>query len=218
MHEDSGDRRSSADTGGTEAGADRARCMLELIQAEMRLPRTRRSLERQASICWCWIWHFPAATASICSRTCAVTGPTSRCWCCRRSTTGPPSKLALDLGAMGFIDRQRAHPDRRVASGSVRRRRRAGRMFRQRQRRIPAVNRVPVTGARPDAATGRRAQAPCAGQTEQAHLPGLSLSEATIKVHVSAILRALKVNNRTQVVIELARRGVRLDATAVRAR
>ena len=46
----------------------------------------------------------------------------------------------------------------------------------------------------------------------------LSLSEGTIKVHVSAILRALKVNNRTQVVIELARRGVRLDATAVRAR
>jgi len=46
----------------------------------------------------------------------------------------------------------------------------------------------------------------------------LCLSEGTIKVHVSAILRALKVNNRTQVVIELARRGVRLDATAVRAR
>jgi DNA-binding NarL/FixJ family response regulator len=46
----------------------------------------------------------------------------------------------------------------------------------------------------------------------------LSLSEGTIKVHVSAILRALNVHNRTQVVIELARRGVRLDAAAVRAR
>ena len=46
----------------------------------------------------------------------------------------------------------------------------------------------------------------------------LSLSEGTIKVHVSAILRALKVHNRTQVVIELARRGVRFEAAAVRAR
>jgi DNA-binding NarL/FixJ family response regulator len=46
----------------------------------------------------------------------------------------------------------------------------------------------------------------------------LSLSEGTIKVHVSAILRALNVHNRTQVVIELARRGVRLDAPATRAR
>ena len=43
----------------------------------------------------------------------------------------------------------------------------------------------------------------------------LSLSEGTIKVHVSAILRALNVHNRTQVVIELARRGVRLDPPMV---
>jgi DNA-binding NarL/FixJ family response regulator len=46
----------------------------------------------------------------------------------------------------------------------------------------------------------------------------LSLSEGTVKVHVSAILRALNVHNRTQVVIELARRGVRLDPQAIRAR
>jgi DNA-binding NarL/FixJ family response regulator len=44
----------------------------------------------------------------------------------------------------------------------------------------------------------------------------LKLSEGTVKVHVSAILRALNVRNRTQVVIELARRGVRLDAPIVR--
>jgi DNA-binding NarL/FixJ family response regulator len=42
----------------------------------------------------------------------------------------------------------------------------------------------------------------------------LRLSEGTVKVHVSAILRALNVHNRTQVVIELARRGVRLDLHA----
>jgi DNA-binding NarL/FixJ family response regulator len=46
----------------------------------------------------------------------------------------------------------------------------------------------------------------------------LSLSEGTVKVHVSAILRALNVRNRTQVVIELARRGVRLDTHAARPR
>jgi DNA-binding NarL/FixJ family response regulator len=44
----------------------------------------------------------------------------------------------------------------------------------------------------------------------------LRLSEGTVKVHVSAILRALNVHTRTQVVIELARRGVRLDPPAVR--
>jgi DNA-binding NarL/FixJ family response regulator len=46
----------------------------------------------------------------------------------------------------------------------------------------------------------------------------LRLSEGTVKVHVSAILRALNVHTRTQVVIELARRGVRLDPPAARVR
>jgi DNA-binding NarL/FixJ family response regulator len=46
----------------------------------------------------------------------------------------------------------------------------------------------------------------------------LKLSEGTVKVHVSAILRALNVRNRTQVVIELARRGVRLEGSAARSR
>jgi DNA-binding NarL/FixJ family response regulator len=36
----------------------------------------------------------------------------------------------------------------------------------------------------------------------------LALSEGTVKVHVSAILKALNVHSRTQVVVELARRGV----------
>src|SRR5438128_3490256 len=46
----------------------------------------------------------------------------------------------------------------------------------------------------------------------------LRLSEGTVKVHVSAILRALNVHTRTQVVIELARRGVRRDPAAAQAR
>ncbi len=40
----------------------------------------------------------------------------------------------------------------------------------------------------------------------------LALSEGTVKVHVSAILRALNVHTRTQAVVELARRGVDVDS------
>lgn len=39
----------------------------------------------------------------------------------------------------------------------------------------------------------------------------LRLSEGTVKVHVSAILKALRVNSRTQAVAELARRGIHAD-------
>jgi DNA-binding NarL/FixJ family response regulator len=39
----------------------------------------------------------------------------------------------------------------------------------------------------------------------------LRLSEGTVKVHVSAILKALRVNSRTQAVAELARRGIHVD-------
>ena len=36
----------------------------------------------------------------------------------------------------------------------------------------------------------------------------LRLSEGTVKVHVSAILKALNVHSRSQVIVELARRGI----------
>lgn len=45
----------------------------------------------------------------------------------------------------------------------------------------------------------------------------LGLSEGTVKVHVSAILRALNVHTRAQVIAELARRGVAVDAHGRRA-
>ncbi len=44
----------------------------------------------------------------------------------------------------------------------------------------------------------------------------LRLSEGTVKVHVSAILRALRVNTRTQAVAELARRGISVETLAAR--
>ena len=39
----------------------------------------------------------------------------------------------------------------------------------------------------------------------------LQLSEGTVKVHVSAILKALNVHSRSQAIVELARRGIGVD-------
>lgn len=44
----------------------------------------------------------------------------------------------------------------------------------------------------------------------------LRLSEGTVKVHVSAILKALNVRSRAQAIAELTRRGVVLDEAAAR--
>jgi DNA-binding NarL/FixJ family response regulator len=44
----------------------------------------------------------------------------------------------------------------------------------------------------------------------------LRLSEGTVKVHVSAILKALNVRSRAEAIAELTRRGVRIDAFAPR--
>ena len=43
----------------------------------------------------------------------------------------------------------------------------------------------------------------------------LSLSEGTVKVHVSAILKALNVHSRSQAIVELARRGVGAQEAAL---
>lgn len=45
----------------------------------------------------------------------------------------------------------------------------------------------------------------------------LRLSEGTVKVHVSAILKALNVHSRSQVIVELARRGIQVDRPGLRA-
>jgi len=44
----------------------------------------------------------------------------------------------------------------------------------------------------------------------------LRLSEGTVKVHVSAILKALNVHSRSQVIVELARRGIHVDRADLR--
>ena len=51
-----------------------------------------------------------------------------------------------------------------------------------------------------------------AGKPNKLICRDLRLSEGTVKVHVSAILKALRVRSRTQAVAELARRGIHTAA------
>ena len=44
----------------------------------------------------------------------------------------------------------------------------------------------------------------------------LRLSEGTVKVHVSAILKALNVHSRSQAIVELARRGIGVESATPR--
>lgn len=44
----------------------------------------------------------------------------------------------------------------------------------------------------------------------------LNLSEGTVKVHVSAILKALRVHSRTEAIATLARRGISVETLAAR--
>ena len=44
----------------------------------------------------------------------------------------------------------------------------------------------------------------------------LRLSEGTVKVHVSAILKALNVHSRSQAIVELARRGIGVENSTTR--
>ena len=126
---------------------------------------------------------------------------------------------ALDLGAMGFIPktantRVLLEALRLVLSGGV---------------YLPSESGRANGGIRPRAVTRpdqlgltlRQADVLkllVQGKPNKLICRDLRLSEGTVKVHVSAILRALNVRNRTQVVIELARRGVRLDSPMARAR
>ena len=76
-------------------------------------------------------------------------------------------------------------------------------------------------GAHEDALTARETEILkwiAEGKPNKAIAAALRISERTVKFHVSAILRALNVHTRTQVVIELARRGVRLEAPLPRLR
>ena len=127
-------------------------------------------------------------------------------------------ELALDLGAMGFIPKT-ANAQlllaalRLVLAGGVYVPTDNGGFDDLRPRPIAKPSELGLTLRQADVL-----KLLVQGKPNKLICRDLRLSEGTVKVHVSAILRALNVHTRTQVVIELARRGVRLDPPAARAR
>lgn len=135
---------------------------------------------------------------------------------------------SLDAGAMGFISKRSATPVlvsalQLVLSGGVY-------IPPQVLAAVPPTPRpsAPLSGATPAApGAGRRVTPGDLGLTDrQAEVLALlvegkpnkiicrelNVSEGTVKTHVSAILRALNVGNRTQVLFALSRLGVQLPA------
>ena len=120
---------------------------------------------------------------------------------------------ALAAGARGFIAKTASAPAllealRQVIDGVVCR---AG------DRAVAAIS-VAGPGASPGALvpglTARQGDVLrliAQGKPNKVICRDLRLSEGTVKVHVSAVLRALNVASRTQAVAELARRGIHAD-------
>ena len=78
----------------------------------------------------------------------------------------------------------------------------------------PAVPAAPGAGSPVPGLTARQGDVLrliAQGKPNKVICRDLRLSEGTVKVHVSAVLRALHVASRTQAVAELARRGIHAD-------
>ena len=117
---------------------------------------------------------------------------------------------ALAAGARGFIAKTARAPAllealRQVVDGAVCR---AG------DRPVPVAGPGPDRGALVPGLTARQGDVLrliAQGKPNKVICRDLRLSEGTVKVHVSAVLRALNVASRTQAVAELARRGIHAD-------
>ncbi|MDB5867640.1 MAG: LuxR family transcriptional regulator [Betaproteobacteria bacterium] len=130
---------------------------------------------------------------------------------------------AIDLGAMGFIPKSRAshvmiQALRFVLSGGVY----LPADLLNEQSLAPRGSTIAGTGeARGDyrdiGLTERQAQVLALlvqGKPNQLICRDLDLAEGTVKIHMSAILKSLKVTNRTQAVIEVGRLGLKLPTGA----
>lgn len=120
----------------------------------------------------------------------------------------PTVNAALAAGARGYVAKT-ARPDELLAA--VRDVLRGGRsVTRDIRRATPMVDGVPpILGL-----TERQGQVLrllVQGKPNKLICRDLRLSEGTVKVHVSAILKALNVHSRAQAIVELARRGVAVD-------
>lgn len=127
--------------------------------------------------------------------------------------------LAIESGAVGFIPRSQTREItinalRLVLAGGIY-------LPPQVVRRLPSITlpRPPASAVGPDyrelGLTERQAQVLALlveGMPNKLICRRLDLAEGTVKIHVTAILKALKVTNRTQAVIEANRLGVRLPA------
>ncbi|MEO8740327.1 MAG: response regulator transcription factor [Casimicrobiaceae bacterium] len=127
-------------------------------------------------------------------------------------------EMALDMGAMGFIPktanaRQLIDALRLVLSGGIYVPTDTGSVEGIRMRPVSRPSELGLTMRQADVL-----KLLVQGKPNKLICRDLRLSEGTVKVHVSAILRALNVHTRTQVVIELARRGVRLEPRTAPAR
>jgi len=117
---------------------------------------------------------------------------------------------ALAAGARGFIAKTARAPAllealRQVVDGAVCR---AG------DRAVPVAGTGADRGALVPGLTARQGDVLrliAQGKPNKVICRDLRLSEGTVKVHVSAVLRALNVASRTQAVAELARRGIHAD-------
>lgn len=129
---------------------------------------------------------------------------------------------AIDLGAMGFIPKCSTNivmlqALRLILSGGVYL---PHEIFAQREgpetttRRTAEPIATPAMHPRDLGLTERQAQVfalVVQGKSNKVICRELGLAEGTVKIHVAAILRALNVNSRTQVVIEASRLGLLLD-------
>ena len=127
-------------------------------------------------------------------------------------------EAALDMGAMGFIPktanaRQLIDALRLVLAGGIYVPTDSGSVEGIRLRPVSRPSDLGLTMRQADVL-----KLLVQGKPNKLICRDLRLSEGTVKVHVSAILRALNVHTRTQVVIELARRGVRLEPRSATAR
>ena len=126
---------------------------------------------------------------------------------------------ALDAGAMGFIPKSQSsqvmiNALRLVLAGGVY-------LPPEMVRHAPrsgaprTASSASVTGYRDIGLTERQAQVLALliqGKPNKLICRDLDLAEGTVKIHITAILKALKVSNRTQAVIEVSRLGLKLPA------
>lgn len=126
---------------------------------------------------------------------------------------------ALDAGAMGFIPKSQSsqvmiNALRLVLAGGVYL---PPEMVRHAPRNgaSRSTASATVTSYRDIGLTERQAQVLALliqGKPNKLICRDLDLAEGTVKIHITAILKALKVSNRTQAVIEVSRLGLKLPA------